>query len=104
MTQEFIYKKGDVDPYTGEVYTQTTIVYRNANNEVHRDDDLPAIIQADGTNYWLTNGKLNRQTVNSNGELLPAVINTVTGYHKFSINGTTPSMYNTNLVQLNLYK
>jgi len=34
--------------------------YHYKNNELHRDDDLPAVILKDGTKKWYINGKLTR--------------------------------------------
>ena len=45
----------------------TTTTYR-FNGERHRDNDLPAVINADGTKYWCQHGYLHRD----NG--LPALI------------------------------
>jgi hypothetical protein len=42
--------------------------WRNALGEIHRDNDLPAIIHKDGACLWFTNGRLNR----GNGR--PAII------------------------------
>lgn len=103
MSQEYIYFSGNKDPFTNELYTQTTIVYRNDKNEIHRDNDLPAIILADGTMFWVTNGKLNRTSVNYQQKLLPAVIDPVSGGHKFCIDGKLVTQKH-NCIELNLYK
>ena len=80
------------------------VVYYNSNNELHRDNDLPAVIHADGTQYWWVGGRLHRdndlpavihadgsQYWYVNGELhrdndLPAVIH-ADGSQKWWVNG-----------------
>jgi hypothetical protein len=44
-------------------------VWRLPNGLTHRDNDLPAIIYANGDQYWCQNGKLHRDND------MPAVIN-----------------------------
>ena len=45
-----------------------SITYR-FNGEVHRDEDQPAVIYADGSEYWYQHGKIHRDNDQ------PAVIN-----------------------------
>ena len=33
------------------------VFYYNSAGRLHRDNDLPAVIHADGTQYWYVNGK-----------------------------------------------
>jgi len=46
--------------------------WRNETGELHRENDLPAIIRSDGTKQWWINGKLHRENdkpaiIRSNG-------------------------------------
>jgi hypothetical protein len=53
----------------GKIMTHDgSIVYRNERGAVHRDDDLPAVIHANGSKAWYKDGQLHRE-----GDL-PAVI------------------------------
>ena len=36
------------------------VVYYNSNNELHRDNDLPAVIWADGAQQWWVSGVSHR--------------------------------------------
>ena len=45
---------------TREVDKRGTIVYRNEQGKIHREDG-PALIWADGTIMWYNNGKLHRE-------------------------------------------
>ena len=36
------------------------LIWRNSEGLTHRDDDLPAIIEPDGTQYWFQNGLKHR--------------------------------------------
>jgi antitoxin component YwqK of YwqJK toxin-antitoxin module len=50
------------------------IEYRNKNNKLHSEYDLPAVIYTDGTQYWYKNGKLHRENdlpakIYSNGSM-----------------------------------
>ena len=44
--------------YETKQYPDRTEWYRNG--ELHRDDDNPAVVRANGTKYWGKNGKLHR--------------------------------------------
>ena len=50
------------------------------NGEVHRDEDQPAVIFADGTKWWFQNGRLHRDND------LPATIN-ADGTNGWWVNG-----------------
>lgn len=60
------YKPYDKDKYTNEHRTDSVIYYKNGL--IHRDNDDPAIINTDGSQYWYCNGKLHRSCDN------PAII------------------------------
>ena len=55
---------------TKSVLADGTIQYRNADGELHSEDDNPAEITKSGTRIWYTNGKTNR------GNGLPAFVTT----------------------------
>jgi hypothetical protein len=42
----------------------------NGQEQLHRENDLPAVVNADGTREWWVNGERHRD------DLLPAIINT----------------------------
>jgi hypothetical protein len=50
------------------VRNESETIYYNSSGQKHRDDDLPAIIWADGAQEWYVNGRRHRD----NG--LPAFI------------------------------
>ena len=41
-----------------EIDEDGTQKFYNENGQLHRDNDLPAIIRADGTQFWYHNGEL----------------------------------------------
>ena len=49
----------DLIKYDITINSFVTITYR-VNGEIHRDNDLPAVIQADGTKWWYIDNKLHR--------------------------------------------
>ena len=44
------------------------MVWKNEDGELHRENDLPAIIYADSSKFWYKNGKLHRENY------MPAII------------------------------
>lgn len=59
MIEVIQYESGQQDKYTGETYhVPTTIHY--CNGLIHRDNDLPAVVNANGTQKWFQYGKIHR--------------------------------------------
>ena len=54
--------------------------WKNEKGELHRENDLPAIVRSDGTKQWWINGKLHREND------LPAIIRS-NGVKEWWING-----------------
>ena len=46
--------------YNVEVKEDGTIIWKNQNDQIHREDG-PAIIYPDGGEYWYQNGKFHRE-------------------------------------------
>lgn len=46
----------------------------NKEGQLHRENDLPAVVFANGTQHWFRNGKLHRDSKDQKGKTLPAVI------------------------------
>jgi hypothetical protein len=45
---------------TMQIDFYTTKRWYNVKGKLHRDNDLPAIVYADGTKWWFVNGKMHR--------------------------------------------
>ena len=63
-----------------KIYANGTQKFYNEKGQIHRDNDLPAIIRADGYKAWYQNGKLHRDNDK------PAVIGAA-GYQHWYQNG-----------------
>jgi hypothetical protein len=50
------------------------IIYKNKDNKIHRDHDLPAIEYKNGDLVWCFNDEIHRDVKNSEGMSLPAII------------------------------
>ena len=57
LTPEELLDRLKYDITTGDNGTTTTYRF---NGEIHRDDDLPAVIFADGTKWWYQSGVRHR--------------------------------------------
>lgn len=64
---EWSTKKASSSESVRTIDERGVVEWRNANGELHRDGDLPAIEYLDGTKYWAQNGKWHR------GGDLPAI-------------------------------
>ena len=62
------------------IRNDSSVFYYNSNNELHRDNDLPAYIGADGRQEWWVGGRLHRDND------LPAYIG-ADGLQAWRVNG-----------------
>lgn len=46
---------------TCQVTERGTLIWFNEFGQIHRDNDLPAIIESDGTQHWYKNGQTHRE-------------------------------------------
>jgi len=62
------------------VRTDHSVIYYNSDGEIHRDNNQPAVILANGYQAWWVNGRLHRDNDK------PAVI-LANGYQAWWVNG-----------------
>ncbi len=69
-----------LERYLNSIITRRTVtsslgnVAHYVDNVLHSENDLPAVVQTDGTSYWYKNGKFHRSTLDNDGYVLPAII------------------------------